>query len=179
MPLVRSGDFGNVKGFVHSHRFAAANTAVPTSYGDAEQVAEVEKFLKGALSVDIFALAEEPQGEAKEGGGARSQEGPQLASTFAVGEESSVGLAGAPVAVGPPAKLMAPLGRVAAKLRRGETVRVEVVVRTRKLGHFFPGGTVDAFDCWLELQARDSHGRVLVWSRAAADGGRGPVDAGA
>ena len=60
MPLVPSSDFGNRNGFVHSHRFAAANTAVPTSYGDQEQVRQVESFLKGALSVDIFALAEEP-----------------------------------------------------------------------------------------------------------------------
>src|SRR5437773_7482631 len=143
MPLVPSQDFGNLHGSVHSHRFAAANTAVPVSYGDTEQVQEVEKFLKGALSVDIFALAEEPQGEVKEGGPARSQETPQVASTFAVGEESSAGLAGAPVAVGPPAKLMAPLGRVAARLERGETVRVEVVVRTRILGHSCPARSVD------------------------------------
>jgi hypothetical protein len=34
-------------------------------------------------------------------------------------------------------------------------VRVEVVVRTRKVGHFFPGGTVDAFDVWVELEAVD------------------------
>jgi tetratricopeptide (TPR) repeat protein len=179
MPLVPSQDFGNRNGLVHSHRFAAANTAVPTSYGDTGQVREVEKFLQGALSVDIFALAEEPQGEAEERGGVRAPEAPQLASTFAVGEESAAGLAGAPGAVGPPAKLAAPLGSVAAILERGETVRVEVVVRTRKLGHFFPGGTVDAFDCWLELQARDRQGRVIFWSGEAADNGKGPVEPGA
>ncbi len=180
MPMVPSRDFGNINGFVHSHRFAAANTAVPTSYGDQVQVQEVEKFLKGTLSVDIFALAEEPQVEARrtEVVG-RGTEGPQLASTFAVGEESSAGLAGPAVATGPPAKLMAPLGRAAARLRRGETVRVEIVVRTRKLGHFFPGGTVDAFDCWLELQARDSKGRVIFWSGKTADNGKGPVEPGA
>ena len=54
MPQVPSKDFGNIHGFVHSHRFAAANTAVPTSYGDHEQVAAVEDFLKGAVTVDIF-----------------------------------------------------------------------------------------------------------------------------
>ncbi len=178
MPLVPSDNAGNIDGFVHSHRFAAANTAVPTSYGDQTQVQAVEKFLKGALSVDIFALAEEPANAAP--GEARpSGEGPQLSSTFAVGEESASGMAGAGVQVGPPAKLIAPLGRVSASLRRGETARVEVVVRTRKLGHFFPGGTVDAFDCWLELQARDSKGRVIYWSGEAADNGRGPVDPGA
>ncbi|HEV2493103.1 MAG TPA: tetratricopeptide repeat protein [Terriglobia bacterium] len=181
MPLVPSQDFGNLNGFVHSHRFVAANTAVPTSHGDTEQVAAVGKFLKGALSVDIFALAEEPTSEGPQRAGAAgpSGEGPQLSSTFAVGEESSAGLTASTVAMGPPVKLIAPLGRVAAHLSRGETVRVEVVVRTLKLGHFFPGGTVDAFDCWLELQARDNKGRVIFWSGEAADGGKGPVDPGA
>ena len=79
----------------------------------------------------------------------------------------------------PPVKLMAPLGRAAAQVRRGDTVRVEVVVRTRKVGHFFPGGTVDAFDCWLELQARDSKGKIIFWSGEAADNGHGPVEPGA
>lgn len=180
MPLVPSKDFGNIKGFVHSHRFAAANTAVPTSYGDEEQIREVEKFLKGSLSVDIFALAEPPQ-EDLEGAGPAGPgpEGPRLASTFAVGEESATGMAGPGVSIGAPAKLMAPLGRASAQVRRGDTVRVEVVVRTRRLGHFFPGGTVDAFDVWLELQARDSRGRVIYWSGEVADDGRGPVEPGA
>ncbi len=181
MPLVPSEDFGSLNGFVHSHRFAAANTAVPASYGDDEQVREVEKFLKGALSVDIFALAETPAlGGEREGGPPAAAEGPQLASTFALGEESAAGLA-APVPPRgiAPAKLMAPLGRTPARVRRGATVRVEAVVRTRKLGHFFPAGTVDAFDVWLELQARDSKGRVIFWSGKAEDDGHGPVEPGA
>ena len=79
----------------------------------------------------------------------------------------------------PVAPLIAPLGRVQASVRRGDTVRVEVVVRTRKVGHFFPGGTVDAFDCWVELEARDNHGHTIFWSGEAADNGHGPVDPGA
>src|SRR5208283_5913203 len=118
MPLVPSKDFGNLNGFVHSHRFAAANTAVPTSYGDQEQVQQVQSFLKGALSVDIFALAEEPAGPANPASGTRGGgEAPQLASTFAVGEESSSGLTAAGVSAVPPVKLMAPLGRAAARIR--------------------------------------------------------------
>jgi len=179
MPFVPSKDPGNINGYVHSHRFAAANTAVPTSQADAEQVKAVERFLKSALSVDIFALAEEPAGVEEISGRARIGEAPQLASTFALGEESSSGLAGATLSLGQPAKLMAPLGRADGKLWRGQTVRVEVVVRTRKLGHFFPAGTVDAFDCWLELQARDSEGRVIYWSGKAAENGRGAVEPGA
>jgi tetratricopeptide (TPR) repeat protein len=179
MPMVPSKDFGNINGMVHSHRFAAANTAVPTSYGDQTQVADVEKFLKGTLSVDIFALAEEPAGGAGVLRTTAAGEGPQLSSTFAVGEESSQGLAATVATNTAPAKLMAPLGRAAAELHPGQTARVEVVVRTRKLGHFFPGGTVDAFDCWLELQAKDSNGHVIFWSGEAADNGKGPVDPGA
>ncbi|MBZ5566060.1 MAG: tetratricopeptide repeat protein, partial [Acidobacteriia bacterium] len=177
MPLVPSKDFGNIDGFVHSHRFVAANTAVPASYGDTEQVREVEQFLEGALTVDIFALSEEPAEAAPGAAGApTSYQAPQAASTFAVGEESSTGLMGAGGGPQAPVKLMAPLGRAAAHVRRGDTVRVEVVVRNRKVGHFFPGGTVDAFDCWVELQARDNLGHIVFWSGEVADNGRGPVD---
>jgi len=180
MPQVPSTDFGNIHGFVHSHRFAAANTAVPTSYGDHEQLAAVENFLKGVVTVDIFGLAQEPAESGEQGGpSARRGETPQLSSSFAVGEESSAGLAGAGVSGLPVAPLIAPLGRVQATVRRGDTVRVEVVVRTRKVGHFFPGGTVDAFDCWVELEGHDNHGRTIFWSGEAADNGHGPVEPGA
>jgi tetratricopeptide (TPR) repeat protein len=178
MPKVASQDFGNQHGFVHSHRFAAANTAVPTSYGDRDQIAAVEGFLKGALSVDIFALAEEPAERAAGSGPSVIPGGtPQISSTFAVGEESGTSTMGSSVL--PVAKLIAPLGRAQASVRRGETARVEVVVRTRKVGHFFPAGTVDAFDCWLELEARDNRGHIIFWSGEAADAGHGPVDPGA
>ncbi len=180
MPLVPSQDFGNIHGMVHSHRFAAANTAVPTSYGDKEQLATVEKFLKDAVTVDIFGLAKEPEESAESGGSTVGRgETPQLSSSFAVGEESSAGLASSGVSALPVAPLVAPLGRVQASVRRGDTVRVEVVVRTRKVGHFFPGGTVDAFDCWVELEAHDNNGHTIFWSGKAADAGRGPVESGA
>jgi Flp pilus assembly protein TadD len=65
---------------------------------------------------------------------------------------------------------------VNAVVRPGETYRVDVVVRTRKIGHFFPGGTVDAFDVWLELQATDDAGRVVFWSGMVEDDGKGPVE---
>ena len=67
-------------------------------------------------------------------------------------------------------------------LRRGRDYLVEVVTRTRDIGHGFPGGTVDAFDVWVELKAEDETGRVFFWSGWVADqpGGRkGPVDPGA
>ena len=61
-------------------------------------------------------------------------------------------------------KLAAPLDAPGVRFQPGTTVRVDAVVRTRKIGHFFPGGTVDAFDVWLEFKARDARGRVLAWS---------------
>jgi Flp pilus assembly protein TadD len=64
-------------------------------------------------------------------------------------------------------------------LRRGDTVRVDVVVRTKKVGHFFPGGTVDAYDTWLELKGTDDKGQTIFWSGMAEDGGKGPVEKGA
>src|SRR4029077_8902229 len=64
-------------------------------------------------------------------------------------------------------------------VRRGDEVLGDVVVRTRKVGHFFPGGTVDAFDVWLELQATDDKGQTIFWRGKAADDGRGPVEPGA
>jgi tetratricopeptide (TPR) repeat protein len=68
---------------------------------------------------------------------------------------------------------------VNAVVRRGDDMRVDVVVRTRKVGHFFPGGTIDAFDVWLELQASDEKGQTLFWSGKVEDDGKGPVEKGA
>jgi Flp pilus assembly protein TadD len=64
-------------------------------------------------------------------------------------------------------------------LQPGSTVRVDAVVRTRKIGHLFPGGTVDAYDLWLEFQARDANGKIFAWSGSVDDSGHGPVDKGA
>lgn len=174
-----SHDAGAVNGKVHSHRFLGANTALPFANGDQAQLARTERFLTdNKLRVDIFAIAEE-NGPVKTGEPAPAA-GPQLETSFAVGEESS---AQAPVGSGegapPPPPVTAPLNRQAAAVRPGETVRVDVVVRTLGVGHFFPGGTVDAFDCWLELKATDDSGRVLFWSGMVEDHGHGPVDPGA
>jgi tetratricopeptide (TPR) repeat protein len=76
-------------------------------------------------------------------------------------------------------RISAPIDVTGACLEPGSTARVDVVVRTRKIGHFFPGGTVDAFDVWLELQARDADGKLIYWSGSVDDGGKGPVEAGA
>jgi Tfp pilus assembly protein PilF len=178
MPLVDSTDPAAKGGKIRSHRFPAANTALPFVNHDPVQLKVVQDFLRdGQISVDVFGItrAQEP-GEAVR---AAPGSGPRLASTFAVGEESGQFGASPVVSNVPPSEVLAPLDKIQPAVRRGESVRVEVVVRTRKVGHFFPGGTVDAFDVWVELEAVDDKGRVLLHSGAAADGGKGPVDPGA
>jgi Flp pilus assembly protein TadD len=173
MPAEASKDAGNVNGFVHSHRFPGANTAVPTANEDEAQLKLTEGFLQsGALTVDIFAVspAQEPL---KSGASSQSD----LATTFAVGEEAETKLT--PESGGQAEPVTAPLNRVKPALRRGDTVRVDVVVRTKKVGHFFPGGTVDAYDTWLELKAVDDKGQTIFWSGKVEDNGKGPVEKGA
>jgi Flp pilus assembly protein TadD len=176
MPQVRSGDFGNIDGFVHSHRFPGANTAVPTANQDQTQLDLSQKFLQDKqLSVDIFAISPAGTGVAVPATGKLGR--PELSTSFAVGEEADTSLPSGPS--GEARAVTAPLGRVDAVVRRGDDVRVDVVVRTRKVGHFFPGGTIDAFDVWLELQAVDEKGQTLFWSGKVEDDGKGPVEKGA
>ena len=176
MPKVASNDFGNKHGFVSSHRFPAANTALPTANEDHEQLDVVSKFLKNDIvTVDVFAIGASSEPVAS---GAMVPGG-ELATTFAVGEEGGSDAAAGRGAHRELTPISAPLNRVDAAVRRGDTARVDVVVRTRKVGHFFPGGTVDAFDVWVELQAVDDTGRVIFWSGQVEDGGKGPVESGA
>jgi Flp pilus assembly protein TadD len=176
MPLVKSKDPGNRQGQIHSHRFAAANTAVAYVDHDQAQLEATKKFLQsGFISVDIFAVSpvEANRGEAamvRRSGTVESN------STFAVGEEAE---SSAPAVIRDVGQLSAPLGSADTHLEPGSTARVDVVVRTRKIGHFFPAGTVDAFDTWLEFQARDDDGRLLFWSGKIEDDGKGPVEPGA
>ncbi len=173
MPLTHSEDAGNIGGFVHSHRFPGANTAVPTANEDEQQLKLTEDFLKDKkLSVDIFALTP-ASAEVKSGTASQAD----MSTTFAVGEEAETKITPATETETMP--VTAPLNRVNAIVRRGDTVRVEVVVRTKTVGHFFPGGTVDAYDTWLELKATDDKNQTIFWSGKVEDDGKGPVEKGA
>jgi tetratricopeptide (TPR) repeat protein len=178
MTQVTSDDPGHqADGTIHSHRFAAANTAVPFVNHDDTQLAETKKFLtSGFISADIFAIS--PIDEKREGTPMvrRVGDAPQAMSAFAVGEEAEPQQQ---VVIRDVGQVAAPIDEAQPAVVPGSTVRVDVVVRTRRIGHFFPGGTVDAFDIWLELQGRDADGRIIYWSGQVADGGRGPVEPGA
>ena len=178
MPLVPSDDKANIDGHVHSHRFPGANTAVPVANQDQEQLRTVVEFLQDdQISVDIFALSEASAEEMDESFRAPSLESFQVTSGFAEGDEMGFAV-GRGTGYTEARTVIAPLDRVQPRVRRGETVRIDVVVRTRKVGHFFPGGTVDAFDVWVELKAEDNEGRLLFWSGFVpeSEGRKGPVD---
>jgi tetratricopeptide (TPR) repeat protein len=176
MPRVRANDPASDHGTVHAHYFAAANTALPTANDDNEQLQRVEQFLKsGFMRVDIFAAS--PVTNTGELEMRRSSsDSPTLASTFAVGEESDQQ---GQVFLRQVGQIAAPLNRGQRVFEPGSTVRVDVVVRTLKIGHFFPGGTVDAQEVWVELQGKDAEGRTIFWSGNTAEPGKGRVDPGA
>ena len=179
MPLVPSNDPAAKNGKVRSHRFPGANTALPAANRDAEQLKVVQDFLRdGQVSVDVFGITRVAAAAAPLRARTTAAE-TQAASTFAVGEESeSFGAAGVTSSA---VEVIGPLDKVPVVVRRGESVRVEVVVRTRKVGHFFPGGTVDAFDVWVEFEAVDDRGKTLLHSGYIEGGadGNGPVEPGA
>ena len=177
MPQVASKDPGNQGGQIHSHRFAAANMAVSYANQDHAQMAATEKLLKsGFITVDIFSASPVDSSAGQTQMQRRRPEGPQLSSTFAVGEEADQA---GQVTIREPGKITAPVDKAGTTFRPGSDVRVDVVVRTRKIGHFFPGGTVDSFDVWLELEGKDSDGKTIFWSGRTDENGKGPVESGA
>ena len=97
MPLEQASadERGAKNGMIRSHRWLAANAALPHLRGDADFEARVRDFLRGAVSVDIVTAR---------------QEGSLLA---------------------------------------------DVVLRNRKAGHKFPGGTNDSNEVWLEVEVLD------------------------
>jgi tetratricopeptide (TPR) repeat protein len=178
MPLVPSDGPGNHDGVVHSHRFPGANTAVPYVNEDEKQLQTVIDFLKDdIIGVDIFAVSPVAESTHAPQMVRRAEDAPVAASTFAAGEESAAG--GGPIVLREVGEIAAPIDRAQAVIRPGASVKVDVVVRTKKIGHLFPTGTVDSFDIWLELKAEDANGKPVFWSGRVEDDGKGPVEPGA
>jgi tetratricopeptide (TPR) repeat protein len=183
MPLVDSKDPAAKNGKVRSHRFPGANTALPFVNGDREQFETTVRFLQDKqVTIDIFGMTPGKAQKIEEVRPRAGDDTPRLASTFAIGEES-MQFGSGQVFITKPAEVIAPLNQIPdATVRRGEEMRLDVVVRTRKVGHFFPGGTVDGLDVWVELQAVDENGKVIFWSGKTEDdvnGRKGPVEKGA
>jgi tetratricopeptide (TPR) repeat protein len=177
MPAEPSNELGSKGGQGHSHRFVAANTSLSHANLDKTQTDAEQKFLtSGFITVDIFAASPVRNNGKQTNMIRRASTGPTLSSGIASGEEAEQS---GDTFIREVGKVSAPLDVAKPKLVPGSTARVDVVVRTRTIGHFFPGGTLDSFDIWLELQATDATGKLIYWNGAVADGGKGPVDPGA
>jgi tetratricopeptide (TPR) repeat protein len=155
----------------------AANTSVSHANLDKTQTDAEQKFLtSGFITVDIFAASPVQENGKQTNMIRRASTGPTLSSGIASGEEAEQS---GDTFIREVGQVSAPLDVAKPRLVPGSTARVDVVVRTRTIGHFFPGGTLDSFDIWLELQATDASGKVIYWNGAVADAGKGPVDPGA
>lgn len=49
-----------------------------------------------------------------------------------------------------------------AKVRAGDRVTLDVVLRNRDAGHRFPGGVMDAQDTWVEVHVLDANGHLVA-----------------
>ncbi len=166
---VPSHDAASKGGFIKAHHFPAANTALSTANGNEAQLEATGSFLKAnQIRVDIFAAGE--PSEISEEPAASSDAMGQLATTFAVGLEG--GDAAGTGRTREARAVRAPLMDGDPVLVPGTEIRLDVVVRTLGLGHFFPSGTVDAQEAWLEFKAVADNGEVLLWSGSRDDAGR-------
>ncbi len=57
-------------------------------------------------------------------------------------------------------------------VRRGQDLRLDVMVSTREIGHWFPGDISPLTKTWLELKVEDERGRVVYHSGGLDDFGR-------
>ncbi len=173
MPLVPAKDPSARNGMVHSHRFPGANTALAHVNQDTKQMEITQEFLKsGFIKVDIFAASPvEDEGLQMV---RRSGEGIEAMTTFAVGEEAQQPQQ---ITIREVGNVTAPLGKSGPVFQPGDALRVDVVVRTLRIGHFFPSGTVDSFDVWIELTGEDGAGRPVFRSGHLQEDGA--VDPGA
>ena len=46
----------------------------------------------------------------------------------------------------------------------GKRIRMDVVVRTKGIGHKFPGGTIDSNEPWIQLQIQNEKGEIIYGS---------------
>ena len=163
-----STDPGADHGTIRDHRFLAANTALPVANQDSTQLRSTLDFLEaGHLSVDVFGISKlSSLGVREEMDLSGSPIVPN--TSFAVGEEQSAAYGS--VSRSTPLNVLGGLVDGESVLEPGLTYRLDIVVRSRSIGHFFPTGTTDAQEAWLEVQIKDANNRVIVHSGSVTDG---------
>ncbi len=161
MPVTPSKDPGSSEAGMKDHRFIAANTAVSIAKGHSTQLEKTITFLEnGHLTVDIFAVSPIPSTSGTVDQTLVREN--DLSTTFAVGEEA--GMAFFRGSRNELRKIEGDLASNVSEIEVGKAYRLDVVVRSRSIGHFFPTGTTDAQEAWLEVYAVDAVGRKLITS---------------
>ena len=182
MPLVRVERSGGARtAMVRSHRFPAANTALPFVNGDTTQLKAVQDFLRdGQISVDVFGLV---RGEARRPTGPaapRPPREPRLAEHLRRRRRVGEFRRGADRSMPPPAEVIAPLDkmpmrRCAAATRcgsRSSSARARSAISSRAAP-----STPSTSGSSSKPSTRTA--ASILHSGAVADEGKGPVDPGA
>ncbi len=171
MPLVASRDAGADSGRVRAHFFLGANTLAPVLRQEHEHLEKTQEFLRdNKISLDIFAVSlgmPDSSHQAFVSSNADSvsiiERRVPLASTTVNHEDiDQITLEAEPFAL--ETTFIAPLDRQNVRVHPGESVRVDVVVRSRAVGHSFPAGASDMAEAWLEFKAINDLGQVIFWS---------------
>lgn len=184
MARVPSQDAGATDGKAPDHRFLGANTALPVWRGDAAQLAATEAFLQdNKITVDIFAASLTPTPAAKRPEPDSSSAAPPAPietriapATLCGDQEAFWHMAPGMQSLAPQSAVIAPINRQDVAVHPGESVRIDVVVRSRNLGHNFPAGASDMAEAWVEFLAVDNHGQVICWSGGTDGHVNGRID---
>ncbi len=167
-PEAARNDVSAKEGKIASHRWAAANTAIPHFYGFNEQEQAVVDFLKAnRIGVDIFTLKKGPayptQREATDLITLRKGvAGLKIGEGFTTINAINAGLY--PGYQKPDDTIIAPIEKSSFKLSSGETVTIGVVISNPAVGHFFPTELRDFFEPWVEFTVQDATGRAIYRS---------------
>ncbi|NUM73043.1 tetratricopeptide repeat protein [candidate division KSB1 bacterium] len=171
MPLVASRDAGSDSGLVRAHFFLGANTLAPVLRQEHEHLEKTQDFLRdNKISLDVFAVSLGWPDTSRQTFLSSNADSVSIiekrvalsATTINHEDIDQISPAARPLALG--TTFIAPLDRQNVRVHPGESVRVDVVVRSRAVGHSFPAGVSDMAEAWLEFKAINDLGQVIFWS---------------
>ncbi|MFQ5631618.1 MAG: tetratricopeptide repeat protein, partial [bacterium] len=73
--------------------------------------------------------------------------------------------------------VLAPLKDNKMPFEPGESIRIDVLVKSKNIGHAFPAGSPGAAEAWLEIQVKDNAGNLIYHTGKRPEKGKFPGDA--
>lgn len=176
-----SGEANTGASRLSDHRFLGANAWLPLWQNDRERLQATLDYLReNRITLDIFAASVSPNPRRKpqllppDSSSIYRQEA--LAASVMQNAEAEWSLQRIALAGQEPDSLIAPLADHLPFFSAGQSFRLDVVVRSRDIGHYFPAGAADMAQAWLEVQIFDERGKTVFWSGAARGERREEVD---